>query len=188
MLLDSKTMGCKQERDQMRLQKELSCFFLTMGFIFFWMTILIASSKILLRPSWVSALHSMYLHWNSYSMIFLAVSRMMGASLGSFLYNAYSSRRSVLFPTKIFGTFPTFSCSSGYHYVKVSLPFCVRWQTRRAQQLKRLWGRHRSWGKRGASIDYTLPGLPYPRVPVWPFVRRLWRSLNSCRRQWGRIR
>ena len=100
---------------QIRLQL-LSFFLRTMGFIFDFITILIASSNIVLRPCWVRALHSMYLHWNSSSMIFWAVSFIMGASFGSFFSIAYSSRKSILFPTKILGTFPTFSCNSGYHY------------------------------------------------------------------------
>lgn len=92
-------------------QEELSFFFFTIGFIFFWITIRIASSKTPFKPYWVSALHSMYLHWNSSSMILRAVSRMMGAYLGSFFSRAYSSRRSILLPMKILGTLPTFSCS-----------------------------------------------------------------------------
>lgn len=99
----------------MRLQPELYCFFLTIGFIFFCRTIRMASSKTPFSPSCVRALHSMYLHLNSSSITFLAFSFMMGASFGSFFRMAYSSRKSILLPTKILGTFPTFSCSSGYH-------------------------------------------------------------------------
>lgn len=112
--------------DQMRLQPEDSCFFLTIGFIFFCRTIRMASSKTVFRPSCVSALHYMYLHLNSSSMTFLAVSFIMGASLGSFFIMANSSRRSILLPTKIFGTFPTFSCSSGYHFIGSLVPSCGR--------------------------------------------------------------
>lgn len=112
--------------DQMRLQPEDSCFFLTIGFIFFCRTIRMASSKTVFRPSCVSALHYMYLHLNSSSMTFLAVSFIMGASLGSFFIMANSSRRSILLPTKIFGTFPTFSCSSGYHFIGSLVLSCGR--------------------------------------------------------------
>ena len=114
--------------DQMRLQPELSCFFFTIGFIFFWRTILIASSKTPLSPYWVRALHSMYLHLNSSSITFLAVSLRIGASLGSFFITEYSSRRSILLPTKILGTLPTFSWSSGYHWVTEGVLSFERWR------------------------------------------------------------
>jgi hypothetical protein len=50
----------------------------------------------------------MYLHPNSYSIIFLAVVAVIGASFG-FLFLAISaSLKSILLPTNIFGTFETF--------------------------------------------------------------------------------
>jgi|LakMenE01Jun11ns_1017448.scaffolds.fasta_scaffold8446720_1 hypothetical protein len=67
------------------------------------------SSKTALSPSCVSALHYMYLHLNSSSMILRAVSFIIGASFGSFFVKANSSLKSILLPTKIFGTLPTFS-------------------------------------------------------------------------------
>ena len=77
-----------QSQFQIKLHDD-SFFFLTMGFILAFITILIASSKMFFRPFWVSALHSIYLHWNSSSMILRAVYFMIGASLGSFLTAAY---------------------------------------------------------------------------------------------------
>jgi len=101
--------------NQIRLQLDDSCFFFTIGFAFFCKTTLIASSNIAFNPYCVKALHSIYLHLNSYSITFRAVYFIMGASLVSFFICKNSYRRSILLPTKILGTFPTFSCSSGYH-------------------------------------------------------------------------
>jgi hypothetical protein len=90
-------------------------------------TILIASSKMFLSPHWVNALHSIYLHWNYSSIIFCAVYFIIGACFGSFLINRYSSRKSILLPTKILGTLPTFSWSYGYHFINYFIPFFERW-------------------------------------------------------------
>lgn len=90
---------------------EDSFFLLTIGLDLVFMTVLIASSKTYFSPTWLKALHSIYLHWNSSSMIFLAVYFWIGAYLGSFLMAAYSYLKSVLLPTNILGTFPTFSCN-----------------------------------------------------------------------------
>lgn len=109
-------------KNQIKLQL-LSFFLLTIGLAFDFSTILIAQSKIFFNPCCVKALHSMYLHWNYYSIIFCAVSFIIGAYFGSFFIIAYSSRKSILLPTKIFGTFPTFSCNYGYHYDYKSLYF-----------------------------------------------------------------
>lgn len=159
--------------NQMRLQNELSCFFLTMGFIFFWITILMASSKMAFKPYWVRALHSMYLHWNSYSIILRAVSFMIGASFGSFLYIANYSLKSTLLPTKILGTFPTFYWSSGYHLIRYFLLFYGHWQRMRVKQLRRQSGKHHSWGRQEVSNDCTLLGQQYPIILEWPFFHQL---------------
>lgn len=102
---------------------ELSFFFFTIGLALVFRTVLIASSKTSLRPCCVKALHSMYLHWNSSSIIFLAVYFWMGASLGSFLISWYSYLKSTLLPTKILGTFPTFSVNYGYHWIMIDRYF-----------------------------------------------------------------
>lgn len=93
----------------------LLSFFLIIGLDFVLSTMRIASSKISFRPYWVRALHSIYLHWNSSSMILRAVSLLIGASFGSFFFAANSSRKSILFPIKILGTLVTLSWSYGYH-------------------------------------------------------------------------
>lgn len=175
---------------QMSEHPEDSCFFLTIGFIFFWRTVLIASSNTPFNPSCVSALHSMYLHLNSSSITFRAVSFIMGASLGSFFITAYSSLKSILFPTKILGTLPTFSCSSGYHLVWAEVLFCVHWRRKKARWLRRRWGRHRNWDRQVGVDDCTLLGLQYPTVPSWSSAHPPWPWLHSYRTrlahtQWG---
>jgi hypothetical protein len=69
-------------------------------------------------------------------MIFLAHSLKMGWSLGSLLTAWYSSLKPILFPTKIFGTFPMFSVILGYHYFKIEASFCERWQKMKVTPLK----------------------------------------------------
>lgn len=93
-------------------------FLITIGFALDFNTILMASSKIFFNPCWVKALHYMYLHWNSYSIIFWAVSFIIGAYFGSFFIIAYSSRKSILLPTNILGTFPTLYCNYGCHLIR----------------------------------------------------------------------
>jgi hypothetical protein len=40
------------------------------------------------------------------------------------LISWYSSLKSTLFPTKILGTFPTFSVNYGYHFISQNNTFC----------------------------------------------------------------
>lgn len=94
-----------------------SPFFPSVRFPFlFCSTTLTASVKISFKPSCVRALHSMYLHFISSSMIFRAVSLAIGAVFGSLFVFSASSLRSILFPTKILGALGTHSSSSGNHW------------------------------------------------------------------------
>ena len=175
--------------NQMRLQNpEDSCFFFIIGFSFFCKTIRIASSKIAFSPSCVNALHSMYLHWNYSSIIFRALYFKMGCSFGSFFIIWYSSLKSILFPTNILATFPTFSVNSGYHYMLNGLPSYARWQKMRVRLQKTLLERHRSWDKQVVWVDYTLLGLQYPIVQGSPSSHQLSPSQHNYQTLWGHIK
>lgn len=91
-------------------------------------TTLTASLNIYFNPSWVRALHSMYLHFIYSSIIFLAVYLAIGALFGSLLFFYAYSLKSILFPTKIFGALGTQSSSSGNHFLQniIYLFLCVQ--------------------------------------------------------------
>ncbi len=90
-------------------------------FPFFINTARTASLNKSFKPSWVSALTYIYLHLNSYSTTFLAVSLVMGAFFGSVMSLEAASLRSILFPTKIFTAPGTAASISGYHYIDPGL-------------------------------------------------------------------
>jgi hypothetical protein len=67
----------------------------------------------------------------------------MGASFGSFFIWRCSSRKSVLLPTNILGTYGKIYCTSGYHWIDTNLPFFERSRRMRDRLRKRQWGRLR---------------------------------------------
>ena len=74
-----------------------------------------ASSNTSFSPSRVNALHSKYWHLSSLSMTVRAVSRAMGADLGSFAFLLAESLKSILLPTKILTAVGTTFWISGNH-------------------------------------------------------------------------
>ena len=128
------------------------------------------------------------MHWNSSSIIFRALYFKIGWSFGSFFIIWYSSLKSILFLKNILGTFPTFSVSSGYHFITYLLPSCECLQKMRVQSLKKLWEKHRSWDKRVVEVDCTLLVLQYPTARGWPSCHPLWLWQHSYRKQWEHIR
>lgn len=143
---------------------------------FFWMTALTDYSKTSFRPSRVSALHSIYLHFNSFSITDLAVSLVIGADLGSLAALVADSLRSILFPTKIFIAEGTTFSISGYHWIIQTLPFFLHWWRTMAQWQKTQSKRHQFQDRPEASSDRTIPVLRYPYIISMLTIARGWQS------------
>lgn len=149
-----------------------------------WRASLMASSKTFLRPYWVRALHSRYLALCSSSIICRATSLRMGAFLGSFSFSRYSSRKSILFPTKIFIESLDTCYNSGSHFLRAF--------TKESGSITEKMIRKTSqWVyARTLSLLYSsCPAVSLNKqfntiIPNWQVCYPLWRKLNSCRKWW----
>lgn len=163
---------------------------------FFFNTARTASSKISLRPYWVRALHSRYLHFIYSSIIFLAVYLTIGAFLGSEVYFWYFYLKSILLPTKILTAEGTIYWISGYHWkieIKKYFFSCIDKRSGIDDRKSDNEDITAGVGERPQTIVLFLPGsvpklgVDVTKVLDWRFDRRLEEWLQGCRRLWANI-